>query len=131
MRTYNLRLDQYNISNAMYRELLYFCRQYDDKRQRAGMARGLSAVKTDGMPHGTGTGDPTAAKAARAARLQADVDLIDQTAREAADELAPYLIRNVTRGVPYACLEMPCGKNEFWRIRKRFFYLLAQKRDMI
>ena len=131
MRTYNLRLDQYNISNAMYRELLYFCRQYDDKRQRAAMARGLSAVKMDGMPHGTGTGDPTAAKAARAARLQADVDLIDQTAREAADELAPYLIRNVTRGIPYDCLGVPCGVNQFGKMRRRFFYLLAQKKELL
>lgn len=131
MRTYNLKLDKYNISNAMYRELLYFCRQYDDKKQRAAHARRVCAVSIDGLPHGTGVGDPTASRAAHAERLQRDVDLIDRTAQEAAGTLAPYLLRNVTRGIPYNCLGAPCGKNMFWNMRKRFFYLLAEKKDMI
>lgn len=132
MRTYNLRMDKYHISNAMYRELLYFCRQYDDKRQRAALARGLTASAADGMPRGAGTGEQTAMRAAKAMRLQRDVDLIDRTAREAAGEaLAPCLLRNVTRGIPYSCLGAPCGKNMFWSVRKKFFYLLAEKKEMI
>lgn len=102
-------MKNWEISWEMYRELLYFCRQYDDKKT-------ASAWEPDGN---------------KAQRMKRDADTIEAAAREAAKELDGYLLRHVTRGVPYACLGVPCGKNQFGQMRRKFYFLLAQKRGMI
>lgn len=131
MRDYALQLEKWEISREMYRELVHFCRQYDDKKSRASFERGMQAIVSNGMPSAGNVSDPTAARAIRALKWQKDVDDIDTAAHEAAQELDGYLLRHVTRGVPYSCLGVPCGINQFGQMRRKFYFLLAQKRGMI
>lgn len=124
----DMRLSDYGISRAKYNELKYFCMQYREKKQELQGLSGLHAVATDGMPRGNMTGDPTASQAIRRTMLQKDIELIEQTAIEADSEIYPWLIKNITDGLPYEYVNAPCGRRQFYEGRRYFFYLLAQKR---
>lgn len=124
----DMRLSDYGISRAKYNELKYFCMQYEEKKQELQGLSGLHAVVADGMPRGNMTGDPTASQAIRRAMLQADVELIEQTAIEADSEIYPWLIKNVTDGMPYEYMEVPKARKQFYESRRYFFYLLSMKR---
>ena len=132
MNQRDLNMSEYEISRFAYRELKYFCLQYEEKKKRAAGLSQLSATVYDGMPHGGAIGNPTEQKAIVAAQLHTDCELIEQTAMEAANGWGyQQLIKNVTLGVPYSYLDIPCGKNKFTDIRRRFFYLLAKKKGMV
>lgn len=103
----DLRMEQYGISQMAYRELVYFCLQYEDKRRRA---RSAPSTKREDL-------------------LQ-DVAMIDQTAAEAAPNFREALLQNVTARVPYERLAIPCGRRQFYAARRRFFCLLARRRKM-
>lgn len=130
-RQRDLSLDDYGISKNAYRELKYFCLQYGEKKQQLSALRGLSAVTYSGMPHGTGTSNPTQLKAEKTDRLLKDINLIEQSAIEADDGIYQSLIANVTTGASYYDLIVPCDKNTFYSKRRKMFHILALKRNMI
>jgi len=47
--------------------------------------------------------------------------MIEQAALLADSEIAPYILRNVTQGVPFHALMVPCGRRQFYEKRRRFF----------
>lgn len=92
-----MKLTDYGISEDRYIELRSICRQYDADRA-----------------------SPRADKRARAEAVRA--------AAEAADPaLCVYILRNVTRRVRYEEMPVPCGINQFFRARRRFFVELDQR----
>lgn len=123
-----MKLSDYNISRAKYNELKYFCMQYDEKKKKLQRGYGLAAVDNDGQPKGNLPGNPTEQEALRRAMLQQDIDTIEQTAIEADDRIYPHILKNVTEGIPYEWMDIPCGRRQFYEVRRYFFYLLAQKR---
>ncbi len=100
----DLSLGKYGISQNRYRELKYFCLQYDEWKQQLSCA------------------------AANKKELIYKCELVEQTAIEAAAELYQYILQSVTQGEPYECMDIPFNKNEFYNARKRFFFLLSEKR---
>lgn len=48
-------------------------------------------------------------------------DLIEAAARNADGSLAPYILRNVTGGQRYEYIAPPCGINQFYHARQRYF----------
>lgn len=74
--------------------------------------------------------DPTADLAIRKEKVQWKVDLIRDTAAEVADGIAEWLIDGVCNGKPYYKLHMdgiPCGKNLYYLMRRRFYFEIAKK----
>ena len=84
------------------------------------------------MPKGTDISDSTAKKAMAAAQLRTNIELIERAARQADDEIDGYILRNVTEGAGYTYLRhamnMPCGRNKFYKARRKFFYILYKNR---
>lgn len=105
---YDLKLSEYEISKFAYRELKYFCKQYDEKKKLLHDAEGR-----------------------RKEKLQYDIELIEQTAIEAAGATSySFLLLSVTQGIAYEYLSNPpFGRRQFYRMRRKFFYLLHEKRD--
>lgn len=128
VRKRDMKLSDYNISRAKYNELKYFCMQYEEKKQELHKGYGLGAVVNDGMPKGNLAGNPTERVAIQNAMLQADIELIEQTAMEADADIYQWLLKNVTEGTPYEWLNVPAGRRQFYESRRYFFYLLSQKR---
>ena len=87
------------------------------------------------MPRGNTCADPTAHRAEIAAKLSNDVELIEKTAKEVDDSIATYLLKNVTQEWTWDAMKLhdniPIGRRQFYAARKRFFFLLALKKDMI
>lgn len=137
-----LKLDAWDITWDEYKELDYFCRQYERKRRDAAALLTLrvstapSAKTKDGnwvfLPHGSGgTSDPVAVIAEKRERLLRDVQMIEKAARIAGTELSPWLLRAVTgrEGVQRVLMDCPCGKNQFYAMRRRFFYILRELKN--
>lgn len=95
-----IKLKDYGISRNKYNELKYFCMQYAEKKREAA---------TDDL-------------------RRRDVEQIEQTAVDADGDIYPYLLRNVTEGIPYEYMDVPCGRKQFYESRRLFFVLLARKR---
>lgn len=128
----DLRLNQYGISKFAYRELSNFCLQYEDKKNRINdLNNTYRSPQVTGLPHGSGTSNPVEEAAIKADQLQRDVELIQKTAYETDSVIAPAILKNVTQGIQYDYMEIPCGKNQFYTLRRKFFYLLATKKGMI
>lgn len=138
-----VNLDGWDVTWDEYKELDYFCRQYHRKKQEAENLLTLRVstpqpvVAADGSADfpgrgGGGVSDPVAAMAEKRERLLRDVRLIDRSARLAGAELAPWLLRAVTRrdGVARIIADgCPCSERSFYRMRRRFFYVLRELRN--
>lgn len=136
MNTRKIKLDQYGISKAAYDELHSFCLQYDEKLARLNDAYSLKSPNLSGMPHGSGTSDPTARAAELCEKYRKDIDIIERTAKEVDEELAPFLIKNVTsdKCSPWVLKTrygMEVGEKRFNLKRRQFYYLLAVKKQII
>ena len=138
-----VNLDAWGITWDEYKELDYFCRQYDRKRAEAAAMLTLRistpqpVYDNDGnaqfMPYGSGgTSDPVAILADKRERLLRDIRMIDKAAKIAGEDLAPYLIRAVTRkeGLQRIISDgCPCSERTFYRMRRKFFYVLHEMRN--
>lgn len=132
----HIKLDQYGISRAAYEELHSFCLQYDEKLARLNDAYSLKSPNLSGMPHGSGTSDPTARAAELCEKYRKDIELIEKTAKEVDEALAPFLIKNVTsdKCPPWVLKTrygMEAGEKKFNLKRRQFYYLLAVKKQII
>ena len=118
----------------------HFALQYPEwKRQYAdAIGSAIKAVDYNDMPHGTGTGDPTARIAMRSSILRSNIDLIECTALTAGQDIAEYLLYAVTNeGITYNYLRsercrlgrIPCGRNQYYQMRRLFYYLLSKKME--
>lgn len=127
--------NQIGISKARYHELLNFCRQYDDWRREANSLLGISAIRMDGMPHGSGKSDPVARAAERRERLLAKISIVEGCAK-ASDNGAWFdaLIDHVCRKIAWKDLKrekLPTSDaNTFYRRRREFFDLLNKVTDI-
>lgn len=126
---------KYQISKRRFCELYNFCLQYnewmDELKYKTDTVGGLEI--TD-MPRGYGNSDPTQALAVRRAELQRKCNLIRQTATEADSEIFPYILKAVTNeGISYNYLrefmDIPCGKDLYYDRRRKFFWLLSNKKE--
>lgn len=150
-----IKLDAWGISWEEYKELTYFCLQYDAKKRDAAALLTLklstptpvtyhkkigdrSVEFGEFLPHGGNrTSDPTAATAEKRDRLLKDVRMIEQAATMAGrledghSIYAPLLRAVTTRAGVQAVMadpdkRPPCGKNEFYAARRKFFWILRE-----
>lgn len=147
-----IKLDAWGISWEEYKELTYFCLQYEQKKRDAAalltikLSTPIPAIyhkagKEYGtfLPHGSGrTSDPVAATAAKRDRVLRDVRMIEQAAKAACDGegegLYPALLKAVTTktGVQavYANPDTrpPCNDKKFYSLRRKFYWILREMR---
>lgn len=127
MRIRDKKWEDYDISWNRYKELLFFCRQYPEKKRRIGY--GLKAVENDGMPHGTSVGKPTEASAIENAELQRDIDLIESAAKSANPVIWESILQSVVCGTSYEHLgDVPVCRRDFYGYRRMFFANLDREK---
>lgn len=88
-------------------ELRFFCKQYDSWKREI---------------------NSTSDKKLRN-RLIKKCEMIEQSAIEANPYITEFVIKNVTQGITYEHMNVPCGRQYFYRTRRKFFDLLDKKRD--
>lgn len=125
----DLALKRYEISKERYRELKYFCLQYEEWKKQLSSLASVKPQQLTGMPNGKNRiSNPTADAAVKRSELTEKCALVEQSAIEADAELYPYLLKSVTQGIPYEYMNVPCCRQKFYNARRKFFYKLSQKR---
>lgn len=133
MQTRPLNQEKYDISKYRFRELYYFCLQYNEWLDELKYnTDSVKSANNDGMPRGTNVSDQTGALGTRRAELARKCKIIEQTAIEVDPDIYRYIIQAVTNElITYEYLRMrmgiPCGKNVYYDRRRKFYWLLSQK----
>ena len=124
---------KYNISKHRFRELYYFCLQYQEWLDELKYKTDdVSSVEITNMPTSHNTNSNVERLALRRAQLEEKCKILEQTAIEADPELYQYILKAVTNeGISYNYLKMimniPCGKKMWYDRRRKFYYLLSEK----
>ena len=112
------------MSRERYLQLAWFARQYDElKRREKAWRAGETERNGAGDVIYSGRPDPTASEGLRLANSPYawKIAAIEQSAITAEHSLSTCLLANVTRGSRYEEMQVPCGRNQFFAARRRFF----------
>lgn len=126
-------LKKYNISPHRFMELYHYCLQYNEWQDELKYkCDTVGSIEITDMPTAHSNSDATQNLAMRRAELSSKCKLIEDTAKEADEELSQYIIKAVTNeGITYNYLHMimniPCGKDVYYDRRRKFYWLLSQK----
>lgn len=125
-----LNKDKYKISKNRFRELYYFCLQYDEWIEELQEKRkALKGMQYTGIPTSGTPGNPTEKIAIECAELSKRCELIVEAAKMADPELYEYIIYAVTNeGVTFKFLKaqknIPCESDRYYDRRRKFYYFL-------
>lgn len=127
--------NQYWIDRHRYYELKHFCLQYPTWRKNYASLDSMSNSPTNtSLSSKTNVhGNPTA-KCAESKLFYLDrIKLIEQTAENTDQIMERYILKGVTEGLSYdilkARLEIPCGKDKYYDLYRKFFWLLDKERQ--
>lgn len=129
-----LNHSKYGISKNRFKELYYWCLQYSEWRDELRFKTDtVRSIEITDMPTAHGGSDATQDLAIRRAQLTQNCNIIEQTAIEADPDLYQYLLKAVTdEEVTYRYLKMvmgiPCGKKMYYDRRRKFYWLLSQRK---
>lgn len=120
------------ISLHRYYELKHFCMQYNDwKEQLKDIS--IYSRQTDNEIRSTDPGDPVAIITAERERYSRNIDMLDNIAKQLDPVLGIYVLKGITYGISYDLLrvkmDIPCGKENYYELYRRFFWLLDKCRD--
>lgn len=111
-------------------ELKHFCLQYDIWKKELNNTmylRQRCEINVDSP-----IVDITAELAEQRARLSSYIKLVERIANETDSELAPYILKGVTKETTYERLSLidgiPCGRSTYYDRRHKFFYILDKYR---
>ena len=61
-------------------------------------------------------------------RAKVDVMLMETTAKEVSDELSEYILKSVSKGLAWEQLNCPCGRRQFYNLRREFYKKLSERK---
>ena len=129
--------NKYYISKNRFYELRYFCRQYITWKKAIDVIDGYSTNPEYAEVINRYTkcvhGDPTARAAELRCKYVANIELIERIAKETDPIIGNYILHAVSHGLSYdkirARFDIPCSKDTYYDLYRKFFYLLDIARD--
>lgn len=126
--------NKYWINRHRYYELRHFCLQYPIWRKAYAALDGLSRRPSDLLViEKSGVSDPTARCAVSKAFFSDRMEMVEGAAKECDPELGRYILAGVTEGLSYDRLHakhgVPCCKEVYYALYRRFFWLLNRARN--
>lgn len=124
----------YWIEKHRYYELKHFCLQYPFWRKLYLSFDSISTRPFDiiGSSSENEFSDPTARCAIDRAFYSERMNMLNRVAETTDRQLADYILNAVTVGWSYdilkARLGIPCGKDTYYELYRKFFYLLDKER---
>ena len=123
--------NEYWISKNRFYELKYFCRQWGEWHEKLKELDGVVSVPTD-ISDNTEHGDYTADCAEMRERYISNIELLKRVAVTTDPVLGVYILTGITRQWSYDIMRVrtniPCGKNTYYHMYRRFMWLLSQRR---
>lgn len=127
--------NEYWVEKHRYYELKHFCLQYPIWKKAYAALDGLSKRSLDltAIQASNQISDPTV-KCAEAKMFYAErIKMIEDIANETDSSLSSYILKGVTEEISYdhlkARLDIPCGKDTYYKLYRRFFWLLNKARN--
>lgn len=129
--------NEYWIDKHRYYELKHFCLQYNDWKKACIDIDGFaptSSMASIGSIRSSGEMSDTTARDAILRNLYARrIDLIEGTALATDPVLHKYILKAVTEELSFTYLKtklnIPCGRSTYYKIYRKFFWLLNEARD--
>lgn len=126
--------NRYYLDKHRYYELKHFCLQYPEWKKLYSTIDSLSSRPTDGVRTNTNVhSDPTFKCAELRSIYRVRIEMIEQAAIETDSSLYSYILKAVTEGLSYpklkARLNIPCSRDAYYDLYRRFFWLLNEKRN--
>ena len=127
-----LNKSKYNISIYRFRELYYFCLQYEEWKEKIKEIQNpLKGMQYSGMPS-SGSGipsKPTESIAIECAEFSSKCTLIEKAAKEADPELYEYILfavthENITFKYLKTKMDIPCERDRYYDSRRKFYFVL-------
>ena len=124
---------KYNISPYRYMELYYYCLQYQEwKDELRYNTSNIKSINTSEAATPGYTSDAIEKLAIRRMELEEKCKIIEESAKEADNEIMDYILKAVTNeGITYNYLKtimnIPCGHNQWYEIRRKFYWILSKK----
>ena len=135
MKKRALTLQKYGISSKRYKELCGFCEQYPEwKEELLELEPSAKSQRIDGIPYSqtNNISDETADLAIKRTALLNKIELVEETAKEASQEMWEYIIKSACYEQPFWYLrdvaKIPMSQATFSDRRRYFFHLLSKKR---
>lgn len=113
----------YSLPKAVYYQALYAVRDYDRLRAEYDDILHASAAPPDGLPHGSGSGQPVADKALRLNAISTKLTAIERALSGIPPEYRRGVLDNVRYGAPYP---YTASYPTWSRWRRRFLWLAAK-----
>jgi hypothetical protein len=127
--------NKYWIERHRYYELKHFCLQYPIWKKAYAALDGLGKRQADlaAASRTNVIGDPVG-KCVEARSVYFErMAMVEQAAVAASAELSGYILKAVTEGVSYdylkARLEIPCCRDTYYKLYRRFFWILNKARQ--
>lgn len=125
------------IDKHRYYELKHFCLQYNDWKKACldidGFAPASPVTSIGKIGSGSDISDSTARDAILRHIYARRIDLIEGTALATDPVLHNYILRAVTEELSFTYLKtklnIPCGRSTYYKIYRKFFWLLNEARD--
>lgn len=124
----------YWLEKHRYYELKHFCLQYPIWRKAYLSLDGLATRPPESLMFISANtlSDPTASCAIAKTFYSERLGMVKGVAEETDPTLANYILKAVTEGWSYdilkARLEIPCCKDTYYELYRRFFWLLSKER---
>ncbi len=124
---------KYWIPRHRYYELKHFCLQYPVWKKAYESLSALSERPFDlAAVRKSGISDPTAKCAESMAFYSTRMGMLKDAARETDEVIGEHILHGVTENLAYDILEarfgVPCCRAEYYRLYRKFFWILDKKR---
>ena len=120
------------ISRHRYYELKHFCMQYPEWKERLEDIS-VYPKQRENEIRNTDPSDPVVVITAERERYLRFVKIVDNVAKELDPVLGIFVLKGITYGISYdllrARLDIPCGKEKYYELYRRFFWALDRARD--
>ena len=127
IRTTLSKKSPYFISKHRRLELVHFCLQYPEWKERLTNIR--YPKETDEFS------DPTSDDAIMRIIFERNIEMIERCAKIAGGEIWEYLFKSVTSGVSYVHLatklDIPCSRDYFYDRYHKFWFILSQEKHFL
>jgi hypothetical protein len=125
--------NEYYIEKHRFYELKHYCLQYASWKRSLASISVYPAQEQNKFTSSNTASDPTLKLAESRIHFKDRIELLEKVAMEADPIIGPCVLRGVTTGLSYEALRMhmdiPCGKDMYYMIYRKFFWLLDKVRD--
>lgn len=125
----------YWIEKHRYYELKHFCLQYPIWKKVYSSIGGTASPRITSIVRSKidSTNDQTSKDAIAKIYFSNRINMLESVASRTDPVLASYLLKAITEGWSYDILktrlEIPCGKDKYYELYRKFFWLLDQERQ--